>query len=618
VELAAVILGAPFLAFALLGVVPALRRTGKPAGWVSIAGIGASLVASTLLLWRFMSDATPRSAEIVWAPMTQFPAIRFGLLLDGLSVPMLFTVSLVAFLVQLYSLGYMDEEKPGSLGRYFTYQSLFATAMLGLVAAHNTLQTYFFWELVGLGSYLLIGFWYHKPEASRAAMKAFWTTRLGDVGFAIGLIFLWSAGGSFLFSELFQQAESGALGGTMLTLGVAGLFLGAMGKSAQFPFHIWLPDAMEGPTPVSALIHAATMVAAGVYLMVRISPLLSHTPEVAAWVLGIGAFTAFLAATMALVARDIKRILAFSTVSQLGYMMAAVGAAGSVASFFHLTTHAYFKALLFLSAGSVIHAVKTNDIFHMGRLWKRMPLTGTYFLVGGLALAGIFPLSGFWSKDEILIDLWIHEHHFVFWILLLTAGLTAFYMFRAFFAVFMGPLKAGPTAHESPTVMTLPMGALAVLALVGGAAAPTIRSLFEQSISAPSHAAAAHDAPLLIPFLGVAVALAGIGVAWLGYQVQRFRPDKLRAALKPLATVLERRYWIDDLFELAYRVFYLGLATVVGWIDRYVVDGLVNFVSWLTYAFAKRLTRVQNGQVQDALYAVALGFLILALLAWRL
>ena len=617
-DLAAIILGGPFLAFALLGLIPALRRSNWLAPWVSITGIFASLAASVVLVWRFLGDASPQVYEIVWAPMTRFPSIRFGILLDGLSVPMLLMVSLVAFLVQVYSLGYMNEEKRGSLGRYFTYQSLFATAMLGLVVSHNTLQTYFFWELVGLGSYLLIGFWYQKPEASRAAMKAFWTTRLGDVGFAIGLIFLWSAGGSFVFSELFQQAESGVLGGTMLTLGVVGLFLGAMGKSAQFPFHIWLPDAMEGPTPVSALIHAATMVAAGVYLMVRISPLLAHTPEVAGWVLAIGTFTAFLAATMALVARDIKKILAYSTISQLGYMMAAVGAAGPVASFFHLTTHAYFKALLFLAAGSVIHAVHTNDIFYMGRLWKRMPLTGTYFLVGGLALSGIFPLSGFWSKDEILIDLWVHGHGVAFWMLLITAGMTAFYMFRAFFVVFIGPRKAGPNAHESPAVMTFPMGVLAILAIVGGLMAHTIASLFEHSISAPAHHATTGDAPGFIPFLGVAVALAGIGLAWLGYQVRKFRPDKLYAAAGPVVKVLERGYYVDDVFLLCYRVFYLGLSAVVGWIDRYIVDGLVNFLTWLTYGFAQRLTRAQTGRIQDALYAIAVGFLLLALLAWRL
>jgi NADH-quinone oxidoreductase subunit L len=550
--------------------------------------------------------------------LTLVPAIRFGVLLDGLSVPMLAVVSLVAFLVQVYSLGYMSEERPASLGRYYAYHSLFSMAMLGLVASHNTLQTYFFWELVGLGSYLLIGFWYAKPEASHAAMKAFWTTRLGDVGFALGLIFLWSAGGSFVFAELFERADSGELSGTFLTLGVIGLFLGAMGKSAQFPLHIWLPDAMEGPTPVSALIHAATMVAAGVYLMARISPLLGHTPHVAAWVLTLGVLTAFLAATMALVARDVKRILAFSTISQLGYMMAAVGEAGTFASLFHLTTHAFFKALLFLAAGSVIHAVHTNDIFEMGRLWKRMPVTGTYFLVGGLALAGVFPLAGFFSKDEILIVLWAGHHPFAFWTLLVTAGLTAFYMFRAFFVVFFGDREFKGSAHESPAVMVGPMGVLAVLAVAGGALGPAIARLLEHSISATGHHDASHAGmAALIPYLGTGAAAIGILIAWLGYQRRAFRPEAIRTAVGPLATLLERRYFVDEVFLFFYRVLYIGLGSVVGWIDRYVIDGLVNFVSWATWKIAGQIRRVQTGRAQDALYAIAIGFLLLVILAMR-
>jgi NADH-quinone oxidoreductase subunit L len=618
VELAAIILGGPFLAFVLLGVIAPLRRSGRPAAYVSIAGIGTSLAGSIALLLRFQANPEPATWEFLWAPLTRFPSIRFGVLLDGLSVPMLVVVSLVAFLVQIYSLGYMNAERPASLGRYYTFHSLFSMAMLGLVASHNTLQTYFFWELVGLGSYLLIGFWYEKPEASRAAMKAFWTTRLGDVGFALGLIFLWSAGGSFVFAELFERADTGELSGTLLTLGVAGLFLGAMGKSAQFPLHIWLPDAMEGPTPVSALIHAATMVAAGVYLMARISPLLGHTPHVAAWVLTLGTLTAFLAATMALVARDVKRILAFSTISQLGYMMAAVGAGGAIASIFHLTTHAFFKALLFLAAGSVIHAVHTNDIFEMGRLWKKMPITGVYFLVGGLALAGVFPLAGFFSKDEILITLWSGGHSIAFWTLLVTAGLTAFYMFRAFFVVFFGEREFKGHAHESPAVMVGPMGVLAVLAVAGGALGPGIARLLERSISVAGHHEASHAGlAALIPYLGTAGAAFGILVAWLGYQRRAFRPEAIRAAAGPLVTLLERRYFIDEIFVFFYRVLYLGLGAVVGWIDRYVIDGLVNFVSWATWQVAGQLRRVQTGRAQDALYAIAIGFLLLVILAMR-
>ena len=614
----AIILGGPFLAMAILGIVPSLRRTGRPAGYFSILCIGASLVASIALFLRFRANPEPWQWEFLWAPFSRYAPIEFGVLVDGLSASMLVVVCLVAFVVQLYSLGYMSDEAPGSLGRYFTFQSLFAFAMLGLVASHNTLQTYAFWELVGLGSYLLIGFWYRKPEAARAAVKAFWTTRLGDVGFAIGVVLLWAAGGSFVFTDLFHAADTGVLTGTLLTLGVIGLFLGAMGKSAQFPFHIWLPDAMEGPTPVSALIHAATMVAAGVYLMVRISPLLGHTPGVAFWVMTLGAFTAALAASMALVARDVKRILAFSTVSQLGYMMAAVGAGASVAGYFHLTTHAFFKALLFLAAGSVIHAVHTNDIFEMGKLWKKMPVTGIYFLVGGLALCGIWPLAGYYSKDDILLHLWVGGHPVVFWVLLITAGLTAFYMFRAFFSVFFGQRDGSEHAHESPGVMTLPMGLLAVLAVIAGFTLKgPIAHAMGHSVST-EHAGHLAEHPVIVPILGTAAALLGIAIAWLGYQRRAFSPAAISQSFRPLSVLLERRYYIDDAFEWAYRWLYLGLGTLIGWIDRYVIDGLVNFLTWLTWVVAGRVRLTQTGKAQDALYAVALGLLLLAVLALRL
>ena len=321
---------------------------------------------------------------------------------------------------------------------------------------------------------------------------------------------------------------------------------------------------------------------------------------------------------MALVARDVKRILAFSTISQLGYMMAAVGAAGTVASIFHLTTHAFFKALLFLAAGSVIHAVRTNDIFEMGRLWKKMPVTGLYFLVGGLALAGVFPLAGFFSKDEILIVVWNGGHTIAFWTLLATAGLTAFYMFRAFFVVFFGRREFEGSVHESPAVMTGPMGVLAALAVVGGAIGPVIARLLERSISVAGHHEASHAGlAASIPYLGTAAAVLGILVAWLGYQRRAFRPEAIRAAAGPLATLLERGYFVDEVFLFFYRTLYLRLGAVIGWIDRYVIDGLVNFVSWATWRVAGVLRRVQTGRAQDALYAIAIGFLLLVILAMR-
>ena len=451
--LALIVLFGPLLAAATLALVPPLRRSGRPAAFVSLVGIGVSLVAAVALFARVYGQGAPLVSELVWAPMTQGPSITFGLLADGLSASMAVLVAFVALLVQVYSLAYMADETPAAFGRYYAYHSLFAFAMLSLVLAHNLLQTYVSWELVGLGSYLLIGFWFERPAAGRAALKAFWTTRLGDVGFAIGIVALWSSAGTFTFTDLFARADSGLLAGLALTTGVAGIYLGAMGKSAQFPFHIWLPDAMEGPTPVSALIHAATMVAAGVYLMVRIAPLLAHTPGIATAVFAIGVLTAFVAATMALVENDIKRILAFSTVSQLGFMMAAVGVGSPEAAYFHLLTHAFFKALLFLAAGALIHAVHTNDIFKMGRLGRVMPITCACFAAGALALSGVFPTAGFFSKDEVLAGVLAHGHPIGFAILLVTAGMTAFYIGRAFLVAAFGHGEAGGHPHDPPGAM---------------------------------------------------------------------------------------------------------------------------------------------------------------------
>jgi NADH-quinone oxidoreductase subunit L len=595
---ALIVLAGPLIAFAMLAVLPPLRRSGKPAAAVSLAGIGVSLVAAVALFLRVKATGVPEVAELIWAPMTRFPSIKFGLLADGISASMAVLVAFVALLVQIYSFAYMSDEKPAAFGRYYAYHSLFAFAMLGLVLAHNLLQTYVFWELVGLGSYLLIGFWFEKPAAGRAALKAFWTTRLGDVGFAIGIVVLWSAAGTFTFADLFAKAASGSLGGLALTVGVAGIYLGAMGKSAQFPFHIWLPDAMEGPTPVSALIHAATMVAAGVYLMVRIAPLLAHAPRVAGWVFVIGVLTAFLAASMATVESDIKRILAFSTVSQLGFMMAACGAGAPSAAYFHLVTHAFFKALLFLVAGAVIHAAHTNDIFKMGRLVRAMPVTGACFAVGALALSGVFPTAGFFSKDAILAAVYESGHPVAFAILVATAGMTAFYIGRAFFVAMMGAAPASGHAHDPKAAMTIPLLVLAVLAAVSGFAGPI------------------EHAPIAVPLAGTAAALSGLAIAWAGYQRRSFDPAAVRRSLAPLVTILERRWYVDDVFEAVYRFAYLKISAAVGWVDRYVVDGAVNAVTWATWVAAGRLTALQNGRVQDALYATACGLVLLVWLAW--
>jgi NADH-quinone oxidoreductase subunit L len=602
---AILVLAAPLAALTLLALVAPLRRSGRPAAAVSIAGIGVSFASALALLVRVHGSSAPSVAEIVWAPLVHLPPIRFGLLADELSAGMAALVAAIALLVQIYSLAYMADEEPPALGRYYAYHSLFALAMLGLVLSHNLLQTYVCWELVGLGSYLLIGFWFAKPAAGCAAQKAFWTTRLGDVGFAVGIVVLWAKAGSFAYADLFAQAGTGALGGAALTLGVAGVYLGAMGKSAQFPFHIWLPDAMEGPTPVSALIHAATMVAAGVYLMVRIAPLTAHAPQVQTAMLAIGVLTASLAGSMALVERDLKRILAFSTVSQLGFMMAACGAGAPGAAFFHLVTHAFFKALLFLVAGALIHALHTNDVFEMGGVARKMPLTTVAFAIGALALAGVVPTSGFFSKDAILAAVLASGHPVAFAILVATAGMTAFYVGRAFFLATMGARAAAGHPHDPPAAMSAPLVILAVLAAVAGIAAPWIPGLSE-----PAHAGR------LVPAAGTAAALAGLALAWAGYQRRLYDPGAVARAAGPVTTLLARRWYVDDLVEAAYRLVYLRVSAVIGWFDRYIVDGLVNAATWGTWEIAGRLTRIQTGRVQDALYAVAAGLVLLAWLAW--
>src|SRR5450759_395838 len=434
-ELTALLL--PAAAFLIIAALPPLRRSGRPAAWFSI---GCALV-------------------------------------DAESTTMLLLVTLVALLVQVYSVGYLSDEPAPALGRYYAFQSLFAFSMMGLVLAPNLVQLFICWELVGVCSYLLIGFWYRKPEAARAALKAFWTTKACDVGLLIGIVLLYRTTGTFDLVDLRHMAETGLIPIAGLGVITFCMYLGAMGKSAQFPLHVWLPDAMEGPTPVSALIHAATMVTAGVYLLTRLAWLFELTPHVLAIVAWIGAITALMAAIIACVQTDIKRVLAYSTVSQLGYMMTAIGAGFATAGFFHLLTHGVFKALLFLGAGAVIHAVGSNDVSAMGGLARKMPQTAIVFLVGTLSLAGVPVFAGFVSKEEVLGAVWAGGFTVPFFMLLGAAFLTAFYMFRVVFLVFFGtpaPVEmAGHApgaghAHDAPAVMTLPLWVLAIIAMAIG------------------------------------------------------------------------------------------------------------------------------------------------------
>jgi NADH-quinone oxidoreductase subunit L len=475
------------------------------------------------------------------------------------------------------------------------------------VLAPGFVQMFVFWELVGLCSYLLIGFWYARPAAARAAVKAFWITKLGDVGFIVGIVLLWSATGTFEFTELFERAQDNTLVVPGLATIMFLIYLGAVGKSAQFPLHVWLPDAMEGPTPVSALIHAATMVTAGVYMVTRTEPLFVLVPEVLTLIAWVGAFTALLAATMACVEGDIKRVLAYSTVSQLGYMMAAAGSGAAPAGFLHLLTHGLFKALLFLAAGAVIHAVGTNDIFRMGGLFRAMPQTGIVFVVGTLALAGIPPLAGFFSKEAVLGGVW--EAHLTgpFLMLALTALLTAFYMFRVVFVAFFGRPHAGGHPHEAPWLMRGPLWLLAALTLLVG---------IRLALSAGK---ATEEAPAWLPPLSVGLAVVGFVLAWAMYQRGAIDPARVASVLAPLDYLARRRYGLDALYAGLYRGIILSFSRLIGWIDRYFVDGILNALTALTLRAGDGLRHVQSGRAQDYVYGVAFGVLLLFVWAqlWR-
>ena len=601
--LALVVLALPALSFLAIGLIRPLRRSGAAAAALSVAAIGAALAAAVAMWADATVSATAANPSVTWPwiPADGGPMATVGVVVDDLSMPMCVLVTLVSFLVQVYSWAYLHDEPPPSLGRYYAYQSLFAFSMLGLVLSPGFLQMFIFWELVGLCSYLLIGYWYDRPSAARAAVKAFWITKLGDLGFVAGIVMLWAATGTFDFWTLFGLIDSGALAA------VAGLpaimfliYLGAVGKSAQFPLHVWLPDAMEGPTPVSALIHAATMVTAGVYMTARAFPLFALVPDVLALIAWIGAVTALLAATMACVESDIKRVLAYSTVSQLGLMMAAVGAGDPHASVGHLLSHGVFKALLFLGAGVVIHVFHTNDMFRMGALFGRRPWTGVVFLVGTLALAGVPPFPGFFSKEGALAAVLNGGFRGPFVLLALTSFLTAFYMFRAVFLVFFGRAHAGHAAHGVPGTMEAVCRVLALLTVAYG----LVLALAGHHV----------EAPAWLPWVSMLLAAAGIALAWATYQRGVISPAQLAAALGPLDLMARRRYGLDALYVGAYRLALLALSRLVGWIDRYLVDGVLNLLSAWALRAGDRLRHLQTGQPQDYVYGVALG--VLLLLVW--
>jgi NADH-quinone oxidoreductase subunit L len=690
----------PLLAFFLILLFT--RKNNGLSHTVAVAAAGLSWLLGMLVFAAALGAGnlgeTPFASSIGWLP-TGTSVLSIGILIDPLSAVTLFFVSWTVLMIFIYSIGYHnfgapkgEHDVPGlpphgaeshghqvpsvepMYARFFAFISLFAFGMFTLVVSDNLLTLFVGWEIMGLCSYLLIGFWYAKPSARDAAIKAFITTRVGDVFMLLGVVALYSATGTLNFREILHNpqvlsalaaAPSGYFGLSVAALIGLLLFIGTVGKSAQWPLHVWLPDAMEGPTPVSAMIHAATMVSAGVYMVIRMFPLLS-----AGWVEGgaltapmtamaiIGAFTALFSATIALTQKDIKRVLAYSTISQLGYMIAALGIGAYAAAAFHLVTHAFFKALLFLGSGSVIHGVEhgvlhtgehidPQDMFNMGGLRKKMPITFWTFVIGGLALSG-FPLitAGFWSKDEILADAFGNGHLLVFATLALAALLTAFYTMRQITLTFLGQprTKAAEHASENSRVMTIPLVVLSVFAIAAGWAGipehfPVIGGLlpswFHGFVSSTLLEAPAEASFNFLPLLvSLVVAFGGLGLGWLVYR-RAGAQDPLRKPMGPIYTVLEHKYYFDELYEKIFARPARAIAEQFSYLflDRQVIDGLLHwiarnafalggifrnkfdapvingfgdFTASVTQSFGRTLRKVQTGQVQQYLIFVAL------------
>ncbi len=625
----------PLIAFVIL--ILAGKKMGKSAPWLSIGAIAVSFIFS---LFAFISVANGESINrgYEWLRLGDF-SLKFGWLIDPLTSMMLLVVTFIGMLIQIYSIGYMHNDH--KFTRFFAYMSLFTFSMLGLVLSNNYVELYIFWELVGLCSYLLISFWFEKTVAANAGKKAFITTRIGDVGLFLGILTLFYSIGTVDFGEMAGRLSLSNHSSGLLTIAAILIFCGAIGKSAQFPLHVWLPDAMEGPTPVSALIHAATMVAAGVYLVARSFILFHAYPQSLVVVAYIGTITAFMAATIALVANDIKRVLAYSTISQLGYMMMALGAGGYTAGSFHLMTHAFFKALLFLGAGSVIHGTHVQHIPDMGGLFKKMKITAITFILASLAISGFPGLSGFWSKDEILLEIFhsdIPGHLFIFCVGTFTAFLTSFYMFRLCFLVFFGEQRSDIHPHESPKVMTVPLMILSVFAVfVGLPGSPLMGNWFSHFI----HFEKSHTEPsAFVMGLSIFVSLAGIFLAWAIYMKRIISAELIAKRFSLVYNILLNKYWFDELYDFTIIKPYLRLTQVSfrfdqkiidglvnrtahimvvvskikRWIDVYIVDGMVNGVAWVTRISSEVLKLAQTGLVQNYALVIFLGVVIIIVL----
>ena len=625
-EYTLLILLLPFFSFLLLGIC-GKWLSHKTAGLIGTLVLGVVAVLSYTTAYEYFT--LPRTAEGVFETLTPYnftwlpffnEGLHFdmGIQLDPISVMMLIVISTVSLMVHIYSFGYMHGER--GFQRYYAFLSLFTMSMLGLVVATNIFQMYMFWELVGVSSYLLIGFYYTSPAAIAASKKAFIVTRFADMFFLIGILIYGYYCKSFGFDF---NSEGFAQGGYMLPTALVLMFIGGAGKSAMFPLHIWLPDAMEGPTPVSALIHAATMVVAGVFQVARLFPLwIGYAPDALSIVAWVGAFTAFYAASVACAQSDIKRVLAFSTISQIAFMMVALGVCteittghehpgslGYMASMFHLFTHAMFKALLFLGAGCIIHAVHSNEMSAMGGLRKYMPITHITFLIACLAISGIPPFSGFFSKDEILSACFAYSP-FMGWIMTAIAAMTAFYMFRLYFGIFWGTenkqLHAEHTPHEAPLTMTFPLMFLAVVTCVAGFIP------FGHFVSADGQA---YDIHLDWNVAGTSIVIAVGAIALATYIYMGERQPVAEAAAEKLQKLHRwayKRFYMDEAYQyITHRIIFAHISKPIAWFDRHVVDGFFNFLASGSHALSFRIRGLQSGAVQKYAYVFFVGILLL-------
>lgn len=628
------------------------KKMGERVAIIGVIGVLSSFILALSMLPQVINGAI-KELQFTW-----FLDIKLGFILDSLTILLLLVVSFLATLILIYAYGYMRDEE-GQV-RFFAFVQLFSFSMLSVIIADNLLQAFIFWEIMGACSYFLIGFWFQKPSAASAAKKAFLTTRVGDALMLIGILILYTNLHTLNYQEIFAAVGQGQISNYWLSLATLFIFGGVVGKSAQFPLHVWLPDAMEGPTPVSALIHAATMVKAGIYLVARLYPLYQLTPLTLEVMAIIGAITALGAAFMAVVAKDFKQILAFSTLSQLGFMVVALGTLGYVAAILHLVNHAFFKALLFLGAGSAIHGAGTNNVWKIGGLFKYQKVTAITMLLGTLSISGIPPFSGFWSKDEILISAFHHGHPLVFLFLVTASFLTAFYMFRLYYLVFTGEKRSNYEGHESHWSMLTPLVVLAGLAVFSG--------LFGKSIGVfltGEHIS--HDGNFVM-ILSIIVAASGVLVSTLVYYKKLISPHIVAARFKTIYRILENRYYIDDLYNTFCSVVVVGFAkklvvfeskfidgivhlvrdvaiqfsTIIQFIDDFVIEGIINLLRKLTMRISNisgifdkqvidglikslcsvislsgdMLRKLSTGSIQQYLLVVVLGLTSILFLIW--